>query len=431
MITTWVMMAIIFLLGVLTLLAVIEMNLSRVNRISVRRLFEKHPSRTTEQLKLMVDGRLESMISVYVGIQLCMVFLAVIITAYLHSCFQSYLYALLASFFVMFLTVVLFRQLIPRLVTHRKPERLLLLLIPIYMLFKPALTVLAYPLASTLKLLDQRKGQEDEEKTEEHLEDEIQAFIDVGKEQGILKTDEEKLFQSVVEFGDTVAGDIMTPRTEMVTIEVTATLSQLKNLMTETKYSRIPVYQAQVENIIGIVYLKDVIDIWDQTDDGTTVEKLVRPILFVPETKSVGDLLKELQRQASHMAVVIDEFGGLAGLVTIEDILEEIAGEIHDEDEVSEMTQISQTAEGQFVVPGRTPIHTVEELLGIALEGGENTTIAGLLTSVMGRVPRKGEKYAHQGIQFEVKDADRRRVHHLLLAPAVPSRAVSTDPSKE
>jgi putative hemolysin len=307
----------------------------------------------------------------------------------------------------------------------------LLSLIPIHNFLKPLLSVVSYPLSSTLKILGQFNSQAEEEKTDEHIEEEIQAFIDVGKEEGILKKEEAPLFQSVVEFGDKVAGDIMTPRTEMVTIEIASSLTQLKKLMTETKYSRIPVYRDQVENIEGFIYLKDLVDIWDTPAGMQSLEKLVRPILFVPETKKVAELLKELQRKASHMAIVVDEFGGVAGLVTIEDILEEIAGEIHDEDEIGEMMQISRDANGHYVIPGNTSIHEVEELFGVTLDSGENTTIAGFINSVMGRVPRKGEKYQHQGLEFEVKEADRRKIHKLLVSQTLPTKALSVESAEE
>ena len=219
---------------------------------------------------------------------------------------------------------------------------------------------MAYPLSSTLKLFGQFHPHE--EKTDEHLEEGIQAFINVGKEEGILKKEEEQLVQSAVEFGDKVAREIMTPRTEMVTIAIRSSLTSLKKLMTETKYSRIPVYRDQMEDIEGFVYLKDLIDIWDQTGEAQTIESLVRPIHFVPETKRVAELLKELQRKASHIAIVVDEFGGVSGLVTMEDLLEEIAGEIHDEDEIGEMAQFSKDANGSYLIPGNTSIRRVEEL---------------------------------------------------------------------
>ena len=158
--TNWVIAAAFILLTVLTVLAVLELTLSRASKVAVRRLVEKHRSSATEQLKQMVDDRLECLVSVYVGIQLCTVFLAIIITAYLHSLFRSYPAALATAFGIMFLIVVIFRQLIPRLVAHRNPEQILLALIPLYNVIRPGLGILSYPLSSTLRLLDQRRTPE-------------------------------------------------------------------------------------------------------------------------------------------------------------------------------------------------------------------------------------------------------------------------------
>jgi len=431
MITTVVILVALVFLFALTFLSVFEMSLSRTSKVSVQRLIEKNPSKVVEQLKYLVDNRLESLISVYVGIQVCTVSIAILLTGYLHNRLQSYGEALPLAFGIMFLVVVIFRQLIPRIFTFRKPEQVLQLLIPVHSVLRPFLNVIAFPLSSSLKFFSQLGSQEEKEKTEEHIEEEIRAFINVGKEEGILEKEEGQLIQSVVEFGDKVAGDIMTPRTEMATIEITSHLTELKKLMTETKYSRIPVFRNQAENIEGFVYLKDLLDIWDSPAGMDTIEKLVRPIQFVPETKRVAELLKELQRKASHMAVVVDEFGGVAGLVTIEDILEEIAGEIHDEDEAGEMMQIPKDANGNYIVPGNTPIQRVEELLGIRLESDENSTIAGYINSVFGRVPRKGEKYEYQGLRFEVKEADRRKIHKLLVSHILSAKALSADSGEE
>jgi CBS domain containing-hemolysin-like protein len=307
-------------------------------------------------------------------------------------------------------------------------EQVLHPLIPIHQFLRPILNLMAYPLSSTLKLFGQFKPIE--ERTEEHVEEGIQAFINVGKEEGILKKEEEQLVQSAVEFGDTVAREIMTPRTEMVTIAIQASLTDLKKLMTETKYSRIPVYRNQMEDIEGFVYLKDLIDIWDQAE-AQTIEGLVRPIHFVPETKRVAELLKELQRKASHIAIVVDEFGGVSGLVTMEDLLEEIAGEIHDEDEIGEMAQFSKDADGNYLIPGNTSIRRVEELFNIHMDGEANSTIAGHISSAMGRVPRKGERYEYHGLCFEVKEADPRRVQMVSASQVVPTQALLADAQNE
>ena len=421
MITAGVLLAAFLFLLVLTLLSIFEMSLGRTNKVAIRRMTERLSPESAGQIKQLMDGRLESLVDVYVGIQVCSVSIAIILTGYLHSQFNNYLTTLPAAFGLMFLIVVIFRQLIPRIFTYHKPERVVLTLLPSYRLLRPVLRILAYPLSSSLRLFRHFNTPEAaEEKTEQHIEEEIQAFIDVGQEEGILKKGEEELIQSVVEFGETAAGDIMVPRTEMVTINVKATPEMLKQLITSTKHSRVPVYRDHVENIEGFVYLKDLIDIWDSPVTIDNLEGLVRPIQFVPEIKRVAELLAELQRQSSHMAIVVDEHGGVAGLVTIEDILEEIAGEIHDEDEVAENTPLAKDANGSYLIPGNTAIQEVEDLFRIRLHSEETTTVAGFLTSVFGRVPRKGEKYDTQGVRFEVQEADQRRISKLLARQTAP-----------
>ncbi|MXZ36418.1 MAG: HlyC/CorC family transporter [Acidobacteria bacterium] len=421
MITAGVLLAALLFLLVLTLLSILEMSLSRTNKVSMRRMVEKLSPESAGQIRQLMDSRLESQVDIYVGIQVCSASIAIVLTGYLHSQFDSYLATLPAALGLMFLVVVIFRQLIPRICTFHKPERAVLTLLPSYRLLRPFLKVLAYPLASSLRLFRRFNAPEvEEEKTEQHTEEEIQAFIDVGQEEGILKKGEEDLIQSVVEFGETVTGDIMVPRTHMVTINVNATPEMLKQLITSTKHSRVPVYRDHVENIEGFVYLKDLIDIWDTPVTHDNLESLVRPIQFVPETKRVAELLAELQRQSSHMAIVVDEHGGVAGLVTIEDILEEIAGEIHDEDEVAENSPLARDANGSYLIPGNTAIEEVEDLFHIRLHSEETTTVAGFLTSVFGRVPLTGEKYDTQGVRFEVQEADHRRISKLRARQTVP-----------
>ncbi|HEX2521870.1 MAG TPA: hemolysin family protein [Terriglobia bacterium] len=429
MITTAVVLCALLVLWVVTFLSIFEMGLSRVSKVTLRRLLEKHKSKALEQLGALADNRIESLISVYVSIQVCLTGFAILLTGYLHNQLQSYAKALPAAFGIMFLIVVVFRQLLPRIFTVKKPERVLLPLMPLYSLLKPALAVVAYPLSSSLRLFTQLDTREEAEKSDDHIEEEIQAFIDVGTKQGILEKDQAPLIQSAVEFGDKVAGDIMTPRTEMVAIDISSSFAQLKQLMTQTKYSRIPVYRGHIENIVGMVYVKDVLDIWDSQKPSSTLENLMRPIQFVPDTKRVAELLTELQHKATHMAMVLDEYGGLAGLVTIEDILEEIAGEIHDEDEIGEMLRITQDKNGRYLIPGSLPIEQVEELFSIDLNHEENSTIAGFVNSAFGRVPRRGERYEHQGVLFEVKEADRRKIYKLSASRMPPTQGTSAEMS--
>lgn len=417
MITTGVIFAAIFLALALAFLATLEMSLGQVNKLSVRLLADKQKDKASGLLKQLVDKRWETLVSIYGGMHLCSIMLAIMVTAYLHNQFQSYLSALSVTFIIMFFVVTVFRQLIPSIIAFQIPEKALLAMVPVYIFLRPVLAVLSYPLASTIKYLEQSRENEEAEGTESATEEEIQAFIDVGTEEGILDSDEGKLIQSVVEFGDKMARDIMTPRTEMVTIGITSSPAELKKLMQETKYSRIPVYRETGENIQGIVFLKDLVEVWDRAEVFPTIESLVRPIRFVPESKELDKLLKELQHQASHMAIVVDEFGGVAGLVTIEDILEEIAGEIRDENEVSEICRFIKVEADRYLVPGDTPIGEVEKLFQTEISDEDSSTIAGFVNSCFGRVPQRGEKCSRGGLQFEVAEADQRRISKLIISP--------------
>jgi putative hemolysin len=228
------------------------------------------------------------------------------------------------------------------------------------------------------------------------------------------------LIQSIVEFGDTLVREVMTPRPDIVAIRAEATLGDLRALLREQAYSRIPVFKDGLDNILGIVFVKDLIQL---TGDDGGIAGLMRPAHFVPETKQVSDLLKEFQRQQVQIAIVVDEYGGTAGLVTLEDLLEEIVGEIRDEyDEESE--PITDEGEGVFVFSGKVDIDELGERLGvdIAREGFE--TVGGYLLARLGRVPAAGEKLDVDDLSIDVIEAERRRVNKVRVRKreAVPDR---------
>ena len=427
MTTAGIFLAALLFLLVLTLLAIFEISLSQANKMAFRRLYDQASSKSALEIKQVIEERPGNLVDLSVGIQVLLVSMAIILTGYFYSQFGSYFKSMFLACGFMFLVVIIFRQLLPRIIIFRNPTRAILVLLPIYLLFRPLLRFLTIPLSFGLKGLGILNiSTEKSERTEEQIEKEIQNFINVGQEEGILKEGENDLIQSVVEFSDIVAGDVMSPRTEMVTIDVKATPEMLKQLITSTKYSRMPVYRDHVENIEGFVYLKDLIDVWDSEVQVKNIESLMRPIHFVPDTKRIAELMAEMQRQSYHMAIIVDEHGGIAGLVTIEDILEEIAGEIHDEDEVVQHLELSKDSNGDYLIPGNTAVEDVEELFGIKLNSDENVTVAGFLNSIFGRVPNKGDRYDYKGVQFEVKDADHRHVKKLLAKEINPSESDKT-----
>jgi len=251
--------------------------------------------------------------------------------------------------------------------------------------------------------------------------DDIQALIDVGAAEGILEEEEGELIHSIIEFGDTRVNEVMTPRTEISALPLTATVREARDVMVESKYSRLPVYREQIDNVEGLIYVRDILQCWVDDKEEETIGSLLRPVYFVPETKTVSTLLEEMQKARQQLAMVIDEYGGVAGLVTVEDILEEIVGEIEDEDtEGEEIVEIVEASDGYYDVLGSTEIGKIERLLDMEIEDDDFTTIAGLVISESGYVPRTGERLAFRGLDLEVLEADSRRISRLRLrrAPA-------------
>jgi CBS domain containing-hemolysin-like protein len=241
----------------------------------------------------------------------------------------------------------------------------------------------------------------------------IENFVDAATEEGIIEQDEARLIEQVVEFGDKRVREVMTPRPDVIAIRVTASLEELRELVVDTKFSRLPVFEKSLDDIVGIVMARDMLEVPDREAAHRTVRELMRPALFVPETKFGSELLKEMQRKNQQMAVVIDEYGLMAGLVTIEDLVEEIVGEIGEEDRRPTPDVIRESG-GSLIVRGSVPIDKVGELFGVkldaAMQHSSASTIAGLLNSLAGHVPRTGEVIDADGVRFEVLEANQRKV---------------------
>ena len=247
-------------------------------------------------------------------------------------------------------------------------------------------------------------------------EGELQAYIDVGREEGILEKEDEKLLLSIVDFGDTRVREVMTPRTDIVWIDAASAPQALADLFGSSKYSRIPVVRGSIDTVVGIAHVKDMFEAL-RTGRMRPVTELMREVYFVPESKKVSELLREFQRRHLWMAIVVDEYGGVSGLVTVEDLLEEIVGEISDEHE-DEREAVSKAGENAYSVSGKENIETVRELFGRGPEEGEFTTVGGYLAARLGHIPRPGENHREAGLLFTVEEADRRRVYRVRVEPA-------------
>ncbi|MGC2421134.1 MAG: hemolysin family protein [Candidatus Acidiferrales bacterium] len=256
----------------------------------------------------------------------------------------------------------------------------------------------------------------------------IGAIVDAATEEGIIEREEARLIEQVVEFSDKRIRDVMTPRPDVVAIRAAATLEELRGLIVGTKFSRLPVYDKSLDDILGIVVARDMLEVPDRDAARRTVRELMRPPLFVPETKLGSELLKEMQRKNQQMAVVIDEYGSMAGVVTVEDLVEEIVGEIGEEDR-RPAPDVIREAGGTLVLRGSTSVDKIEELFGIELEADSRNsnaaTIAGLLNGVAGHVPRTGEVIEFGGLRFEVLEANQRKVLRVRVRSAAAGAAAS------
>ncbi len=241
----------------------------------------------------------------------------------------------------------------------------------------------------------------------------MDALIEAGQEEGILEESDRDLIQSVVEFGDKTVREVMTPRPEIVAVPTTTTVEEFTELLKKYPYSRIPVYEGDIDHIKGIVYVKDVLQVSDVEAHTKTVGELMKPeVYFVPETKLGSELLRTMQRDNTRLAVVIDEYGGVAGLVTIEDLVEEIVGEIRDEHEKSEVVKESDTS---YIFNGNTDVDLLEKLFGFRPDEKEATTIAGLVSELAGHIPKAGEVFEENGLRFEVLESTERRVDRVRV----------------
>jgi putative hemolysin len=242
----------------------------------------------------------------------------------------------------------------------------------------------------------------------EHPSEAVDAFIEAGQEEGIIEESDRDLIQSVVEFGDKTVRDVMKPRPEVFAVPVDMTVEQLTEQLRARPYSRIPVYSGTIDHIVGIVNSHDVLQLTDVEAKVKTVASIMKTdVHFTPETKKVSDLLREMQRDNIRMEVVIDEYGAVAGVVTIEDMVEEIVGEIHDEHDKAEVVQ---EAPNTYVLPGSVDVDRLNELFGFRIEDRESTTVAGLVSEIAGRIPQPGEVVTDDGLRFEVLESTDRKV---------------------
>ena len=430
----------VLLLVMMTFLATVDMAFVQLSDLSLRRLASDtdDDSRVNSVfLRQILENRPRFRFALSAAIQILLIIFSVLVTLIALRFFPfERLLLLFVSLGIGLVLSGVFRQFIPRLITFRNPEKILLLFLPLIRPIYGALAFIADPFGLTSRdktpletslvpnaadgsssaLIEDETGETD-------AAENIQTLIAAGEAEGIIEERERALIETIVGFGDTLANEVMTPRTEIEAVALTATLRETLDLIIEEKYSRLPVYREHIDNVEGMIYVRDLLQFWRDDKENETIESLpnlLRPVYFVPETKPIAELLKEMQMARVQMAMIVDEYGGVAGLVTIEDILEELVGEIEDED--TEQEEIIEIIEGPdknyFDVLGSVEIGKIERLLDMEIETDDFTTIAGLVISEIGYVPKNGEKLNFRQIEVEILKSDERKINLLRLRRA-------------
>ncbi len=402
--------------GLLALFIVVRITISilhtafvSLSRIELRQIAEKYPSLASP---LERGARFQLTISLTAELLLLAVFgLWVVISgAYiepfsvLNAVLVPVIYLIVEKVFVS-TTAFLNREWVL--------SRFFVLFLPFYYIFLllvfPAFTIARH----LMKMEDEREEDEEERESEE------KAFIEVATEQGIIEEEEKELIQGVLDFGDTLVREIMTPRTDIAGVEESISYQELIKLFCSAKHSRMPVYRHTVDDIIGVVHLKDIVAA--KSEKFTLSDFLQKPF-YVPETKKVDDLLRDMQKARTKMTVVLDEYGGTAGIVTIEDLMEEIVGEIEDEHD-SYDEEIKKIDETIFLVAGRCNLEDLEEETGINLEIDEIDTVGGAVFSIFGRIPEEGDSIEWRDFRLTVEKMKRRRVQSVRIEKNGPDGA--------
>ncbi len=310
--------------------------------------------------------------------------------------------------FILALAVyILFFEFLPRLLNTYFKKRILLMLLPSYKI--------PFALAKPILFLEKIKSTEkDTDEQHEASEEEIDALIEEAEEEGIIEKEEGELLKSVVEFGDTVVREIMTPRISIISIQENATIQELRDLVINEKHSRIPIYKESVDNIDGIIIAKDLLEYSDDIQKKDAIEQLIRPVFFIPESMKVAELLKELQERKQKIAIVVDEHGGVSGLVTMEDLMEEIVGEIQDEYD-KDKPQFIEQGPFDYIVLGDAEVEELEDLFDMELASDDYITVGGLITHHLGRFPKIGEKLDLKGLELEILEAGQKSIKKLRI----------------
>lgn len=401
---------------VIGLAAAAEIALSAVSRSTVRKRSEASDPRA-----LMLAEQFNDAARFWLAIMLLKSF--GLVAAGLAVGFMLLVHTQVAGMFIGILVtwlVLAAAQIVVRSLVLRNPDDVAFALAP----FVRAVTAVLSPVTFLLYRAGLRLSGEDEEESDESIfmsEDGLRLLMQVNEEESEIQESEKQMIASILEMDETVAREVMVPRIDMVTLDVNTSLRDALDIIIEYGHSRIPVYEGNVDIIVGLLYAKDLLKCFRENRMDAPIRELLRAPYFIPASKKVTALFGEMQQQRVHLAIIVDEYGGVAGLVTIEDILEEIVGDIQDEYDVREEAYYQPSGDHAYIVNSRLDLDSLSDLLDIDIEEEEADTVGGLIYSRLGHVPEQGETLAIEGWRFTVLSLDGRRIVQVRVEQIAPS----------
>lgn len=400
-----------------------ETAFSTFNRIRVKGLAEKGNKKAATAIKL--SENFDTLISaILIGNNIVNILSTSLATMLFVSLLKSNDLGATVSTIVMTVLVLIFGEISPKTIAKKNPEAFALFSAPIIKAIMYIFVPFTFLFKQWQNLIAKIfKSNSDQGITEE----ELVSIIEEAEESGDIDKEESTLIKSAIEFNDLEVGDIFTPRIDITAVPVTASKEEIAKTFTESGYSRLPVYENDIDNIVGIVYYKDFFPF--DKNEGLTLKEIIKPVIYVAKSQAINDLLKELQSKQLHLAVVMDEFGSTAGIVTLEDILEEIVGEIWDEhDEIVE--EIKEVGEKEYIISGMTNISKFFDLFDID-EECESSTVNGWAMTVLEKIPEVGDSFEELGLQVEVLEMDGKRIENLKVIDVRASEEDEEDSSEK
>ena len=385
------------------------------NKAHIRALSESGDKRAGRVIVLMQErNRLHS--TLLLAENFFIVLTAVLGMVIVVKLIPQMLLAVAVTVLVVTLAIVFIAKLAPKGIACRNPDRFALMVAAPLQTVMKLLSPVSRSLAATADLIA-GSGPQGLSCTAVVTEEDIKALINLGEERGSLKEEEKELLHKVFEFGDTLASEAMRPRTEIVSVPTSVTLQEVLTLVSEFGYSRYPVIEDTVDTVIGILYIKDILVAMasGEVKRENGIQQFIRPAYFIPENKRVSELLSEMQRNRFQIAIVIDEYGGTAGLVTLEDLIEEIVGSIHDELESGDK-DVQIVDEKNFVVSGQSALDEVNEMLDTNLQSTDFNTLGGFVFGLFGRMPKVGEQLRYRDLKLEVLELEGRKISKVKIS---------------